>query len=289
MRAPAAPGRRESLRGAARLLGDPSPRVRTELRRVFLEAGRLGRPLLRRAERSEDAAARAHARSLLAELDRRAVLRRLLAHATGGRIDLESSLLLLARLDRPDLDARPYRRALDAMAERVRERAAKRSGLDRARTLVEVLAKDLGYRGRDEHLHHPGRIHLHRVIERKTGLPLALVAIHILVARRAGIHAAALPLPGHVMLKLEEDGRSIVVDPYHGGEPRSPNALLAYLAHHGLAYRPGWFREASDLRLFRRQVANLRRCHELFGRSRRVHEIDLLLEALDRRAEDERR
>ncbi len=261
--------------------------MRTELRRLFLEAGRLGRPLLVRAASSEDAAERAHARALLEELDRRAVLRRLLGRASGGAIDLESCLFLLGRLDRPDLDARPYRRALDAMAARVRERAAGRSGLARARTLIEVLGGDLGYRGRDEDVHHPGRIHLHRVIERKTGLPLSLVAIHLFVARRAGIRAAALPLPGHVMLRLEEDGRSIVVDPYHGGEPRSPNALLAYLAHHGLAYRPGWFREASDLRLFRRQVANLRRCHELRGRKRRVHELDLVLEALDRRAEDE--
>ena len=238
--------------------------MRTELRRLFLEAGRLGRPLLVRAASSEDAAERTHARALLEELDRRAVLRRLLGRASGGAIDLESCLFLLGRLDRTDLDARPYRRALDAMAARVRERAAGRSGLARARTLIEVLGGDLGY----------------RVIERKTGLPLSLVAIHLFVARRAGIRAAALPLPGHVMLRLEEDGRSIVVDPYHGGEPRSPNALLAYLAHHGL-------REASDLRLFRRQVANLRRCHELRGRKRRVHELDLVLEALDRRAEDE--
>lgn len=255
-----------TLAAVASLLGDDSRTVRAELRRRFEAAGKPGLALLRRAARSPEPRVRAHARHLLAAAERRVVLRRLLRFAVAGTLELERGLFLLARLHTPRLDARPYKRALDAMAARVRRRGAGRGGeLERARALVEYLGGELGYRGDVEDYHHPDNVHLHRVIERKRGLPLTLVALHVLVARRAGIAASAIPLPGHVMLRLRGGRRDLVFDPFHGGEARSHASLMGYLTQHGLSFRPEWFRDATDAQLLQRQVGNLARSFERRG------------------------
>ncbi len=279
-----------ALAAVASLLGDDSRTVRAELRRRFKAAGKPGLALLRRAARSPEPRVRAHARNLLAAAERRVVLRRLLRFAVAGTLELERGLFLLARLHTPRLDARPYKRALDAMAAQVRRRGAARGGeLERARALVEYLGGELGYRGDAEDYHHPDNVHLHRVIERKRGLPLTLVALHVLVARRAGIAASAIPLPGHVMLRLRGGRRDLVVDPFHGGEARTHASLMGYLAQHGLSFRPEWFRDAPDALLLQRQVGNLARSYEQRGLRAEARALGRIGALMARRAGGTRR
>ena len=225
------------------------------------------------------------------ENERRRALRRLARFAAAGKLDLETGLWLLGALHTPRLDARPYRRALDAMAARVRRRGATRAGeLERARALVEYLGTELGYRGDTDDYDHPDNVHLHRVIERKRGLPLTLVALHLLVARRCGIEASAIPLPGHVMLRLRGGRRDLIVDPFHGGEPRSQATLMGYLAQHGLAFRPEWFRDATDASLLQRQTGNLARTFEKRGLRREAGALHAIAALIAQRAlQDPRR
>lgn len=274
----------------ARLLGDGSATVRGELRRRFEAAGKAGRAHLRRASASSDARVRAHARTLLMEAERRVALRRLARYASAGRLDLETGLFLLGRLHTPRLDPRPYRRALDAMGRKVRGRAAARAGgLERARALVDYLGGELDFRGDGDDYHHPDNVHLHRAIERKRGLPLTLVALYLAVARRAGIEASAIPLPGHVMLRLRGGRRDLIVDPFHGGAARSQEALMGYLALHGLSFRPEWFRDAPDAALLQRQSGNLARSFEQRGLKREARALLGIAELFGRRAREGRR
>jgi len=270
---------RSSLRALAKLLGDDSPLVRAELRRQFHSAGKRGRPLLRRAVKSSDPRTRGHARTLLLELDRVAVRRRLVSFATRASIDLEVGFYLLGRLHDPSLDARTYRRTLDAFADEVMRRS-KSCGteLERAQVLCDYLGKTVGFIGSHDEYHHPDNVHLHRVIETRTGLPLTLCAVYFFVARRIGLRASILPLPGHVMLRLHGLRKSRIIDPFHGGRVRSEAALMTYLASHDLGFDPSWFHAANDRALFLRQVNNLIQTYSERGFP---SEIETLLDVLD--------
>lgn len=288
------PRERERARLAALvdLLDDDSPGVVAAARAGLEEAGRRARPWLARAERSTRARLRGRARALALEIEREEVLRRLARRAgaaAGGALDLEPALFLMGRLDAPDLDARPYRRALDAMGDEVRARARQEvDDFTRPMVLPEYLGNELGFVGSEVDYDHPDHIHLHRVIERKRGMPLTLTAIYLFVARRAGLRAAAVPLPGHVLLRLYSGNRSILVDPFHGGRIRRRADCVRYLAQHGMVPQASWFRDASDVALFQRHLLNLMSSNQVRGRARlarHLHRIARLL-GRARRAEN---
>jgi regulator of sirC expression with transglutaminase-like and TPR domain len=279
---PIAPANRTRLAALASLLADDSPSVLVEVRRALEASGPASRTALERAARSDDARVRARARAILHERAQREALRRVARYASRADVDLERALFLLARIHAPGLDPRPYRRALDAMAAEVAQRAAKAKGdLERALVLSEYLGGELAFGGSRGEFHHPDNVHLHRAIERRTGVPLTLSAIWVFVGRRAGIRASFVPLPGHVMVRLFGGWRSAIVDPYHQGKTRTEAECKAYLEKHGIRVTPGSFREAPDAALLRRQIGNLSRSAELRGLAGEVRLWSSLLAALD--------
>ncbi|HED64466.1 MAG TPA: hypothetical protein ENJ09_02815 [Planctomycetes bacterium] len=217
------------------------------------------------------------ARAILAGRERGSTMRRLLGYAAKDEIDLERALFLLGRLDRSDLDTRPYERALDAMAEEVAERAARESdAFARPMVLSQYLGNELGFIGSEVDLTHPDNIHLHRAIERKCGLPLTLTAIYLFVARRAGIRAAPVALPGRVLLRLYAGKRALLIDPFQGGRARTRSDCIRYLAKHGLVPRPDWFHDATDRQLFQRHVLNLMSSSQARGKTQETAELHRL-------------
>ena len=271
----------ERLEAVASLIGDESDAVRSALLREFRRAGRLGRTHLQRAARSDDARARSHARRLLDALHQDDVVRRLCRIAGRGVADFESAMFSMARFERPALDARPYLKALDAIALEVERRSRHLTDdLRRGQVLVHYLGTELGYRGDLESYTHPDNIYLHRVIERKQGLPLSLCALYSFVARRCSIHTGIVPLPGHVMLRLYGRHHNLIVDPFHGGESKSQEDLVDYLKQHGLKFDPVWMHDASPKMLLHRQLANLQNSWRATRQRERSPRLNSLLRQL---------
>ncbi len=281
----APPGAAERFPKAALavLIDDESPLVWRAVRAEFRRLGRRAVPLLWRLARGSDRPrARGRARGLLAERDRERAERRLARFACGDALDLERGLFLLVRLQEARFDARPYLKTLDRLADRVRKSASAESG-GLAAALCRVLGTELRYGGALPDYHHPDNLHLHRALERHRGLPLTLTAIWLFVARRVGLRAAALPLPGHVMLRLYSGPGTepLIVDPFDYGRLRTERECLQYLTRHGLEFRPEWFRDADDRTMFRRQLANLARSHELRRLPRELRGVQRILGILD--------
>ncbi len=278
---------RDRLRILTELLHDESPSVFEAVRAELLRAGRSAEPALRRAAGDPRARVRGRARAILATRERRAALRRLLGMAGNGAVDLESALFRLGRLERPDLDARPYKKALDAMGLEVARRAANElDSFARPMVLAQYLGGELGFIGSETDFTHPDNIHLHRAIERKCGMPLTLTAIYLFVARRAGLRAAAVALPGRVLLRLYAGRRSMLVDPFLGGKARTRMDCIRYLAHNGLVPRPDWFHDATDTALFQRHVLNLMSSCQIRGLDARAHELHRLAVEIGRHKSD---
>ena len=267
------------------LLADDSLTVQAAVQAELEEAGRAALPALRRAARSSDARIRARARRVLQARDRRRAHRRLLGFAARGEVDLEQALFLLARLDRLDFDRRPYVKALDAMAAEVARRAAgEDDAFSRSLVLPQYLGNELGFVGSEADFSHPDNIHLHRTIERKRGMPLTLTAIYLFVARRAGLSAAPVALPGRVLLRLYAGRRSMLVDPFLGGRVRTRTDCIRYLGEHGLVPRPDWFHDATDAALFQRHALNLMNSAQMRGLTVQAEELYRLAVVVGREA-----
>jgi regulator of sirC expression with transglutaminase-like and TPR domain len=206
----------------------------------------------------------------------------------------EAALLCAVEAD-PGLDVEPALLRVDALADTVRTRPAPRPIAD-PRTAADALATELGGRqgfiGDTAAYHDPDNALLHRVLERKRGLPISLAIVYVAVARRLGIPAYAIALPGHVVAAVADGAHPVVLDPFHGGMLLDEPAIAARVtaATGGrIAYHRAMLRPASTVALVRRLLDNLTR--DLTAADRpadalRTVELKLLLP--NRRASDHR-
>jgi regulator of sirC expression with transglutaminase-like and TPR domain len=265
------------------LLDDDSPTVCANVRRELARLAPQSVPALRRAATCSNARLRMRARALLSGLDRERVARRMIRFALRKEIDLERGLLLLSRFEEPRLDLRPTVLALDALAaEALRRIESARPTASHAQVLIDYLARDVGLRGDEADYHPPDNIYVHRALERRRGMPLTLAAIYVLVARRARIRAAGVALPGHVVLRLYDRGRALLIDAFHGGKPLSERDCLKYLAEHHLPFHPRWFDDSTDATLWVRHVRNLQASYARRGLAREVELLGAVLAARER-------
>ncbi|MGO4408453.1 MULTISPECIES: SirB1 family protein [unclassified Brevundimonas] len=136
--------------------------------------------------------------------------------------------------DYPFRDPEPVRLLADQAAQRVRERAANESPDD---ALAETMASDLRLNGDLLNHEHPANTDVIDVAERRRGLSAALVVFYLDAARRAGLKAAAVDFPGHVLLRVETPEGPVALDPFSQGRLVLPSeltrrALLAGLTPH---------------------------------------------------------
>ncbi len=282
---PRAPGTAASAAVLVQLLDDDSALVRREVRRALERQGGAALRELARAARDGDARGRARARLLLLQAERRLVARRLACFAAGDGLELERGLLLLSRFLEPRFDARRTLSALDAMGAELSGRIEdKPPGAERALELARYLGGELGFDGDDADYHHPDNVVLHRVIERRRGLPLTLSAVYRFVARRAGLSASLVALPGHVVLRLCEIDRHVLLDPFRQGRVITERDCLSYLAGQRLAFQPRWFADPPEAELFARQVRNLIQSFRQRGGAVEAALLDGVLRVLARRA-----
>jgi len=122
----------------------------------------------------------------------------------------------MARTEYADLDVEAYLSELTALAHELRGRL--RGGLEaRADILCRYLFHDLGFHGNRRDYYDPRNSYLNDVLDRRTGLPIALSAVAMAVGARAGLTVVGVGLPGHFVAKVVEGGREVLFDPFHGG------------------------------------------------------------------------
>lgn len=133
-----------------------------------------------------------------------------------AHIDLARAALTMGRFAYATLDVETYIQRIDRLAEAA-QRALKHSepaGIVLARFLFETL----GFSGNTTHYEDPRNSFLNEVLERRLGIPISLSVLYLEVARRTGVKAEGVGLPGHFIVRIQmDDGAVIYLDPFHGG------------------------------------------------------------------------
>jgi len=135
-------------------------------------------------------------------------------------IDVGAAALAFAALRLRERDTTTYRNHLDRLSAEVAEIAGvmKPQRVEQvAGILREVLNLRHGYKGDANDPDSPDNANLMKVIDRRRGLPVALGAIYLSVARANGWDAQGLSFPEHFLFRLEFNGRRVVIDPFAGG------------------------------------------------------------------------
>ena len=152
-------------------------------------------------------------------------------------IDLAETGLLLAAYRRRDLDFERYRHHLSLLVRDAADMGhtleAESSVSARAEVLRAVLAERYGYAGDRDTYDDLQNADLARVIDRRTGLPVALGLLYVHTAVQQGWDAAGINFPGHFMIRLTHGPEAAILDPFNGGVVRTASDLRAMLKAYG--------------------------------------------------------
>ncbi len=172
-------------------------------------------------------------------------------------VDLEDGVFLLSRILDPEFDDAPYRDQLDAFAAEIASSHPDRS--DEA-AVAEQFRRTLVDRGRlrgdrEDYYDHQNSF-VHRVLDRRRGIPISLSAIYLFVARRAGLPLYGVGMPGHFVVQCGDSGKTII-DPFSDGRRLTREECLRFLERGGFGANETFLRVTSDRRILIRMIANL--------------------------------
>lgn len=133
-------------------------------------------------------------------------------------IELDLASLLMAKEEYPDLDVGTYLEHLDQMAEALRLRVqGKEDGHDVIKAVNAFLFDELGFAGNQDDYYDPRNSFLNQVLDRRTGIPIALSVLYLEIARRLNLPIRGVGLPSHFIVRYERPGAPLYIDPFHKG------------------------------------------------------------------------
>lgn len=242
------------------LLGDADPEVFAAVRERILSHGPSVCDWLRPHALSSDAVLRKHARAILHHLESRDADNEFLSFCLrhGEDLDLETGALKLATTTYPELNPEAYRAVLDQFAQALRERINfNAEPRDQLTVINEYLFKELGFRGNEESYFDPRNSYLNQVLDRRTGNPISLCTVYLLLAKRLLMPLAGIGLPGHFVCRYQSSRDSIYIDTFDRGRLLSKADCVQYLIHSAFGLHEQFLTPVQPRRMLMRMCGNL--------------------------------
>jgi regulator of sirC expression with transglutaminase-like and TPR domain len=270
------------LQALLSLLSDPDEEI---VRRVRTKLFEMGESTVREviAAAKPDSPARREADRVL-HLFREPALEdqfRNLSKDHTGDIDLEEGAFTLAKLAYPDVEVNRYQARLDQMANDLAPQIAPDDHPIRViRTLNHYLFEDQKFRGHN-HGVDPDISYLNRVLDNKRGLPIAISAIYILLARRLDLPIVGIGMPLQFIVKYKPiDGPEFLIDPFNRGQVLTRNECADILADLEEEFHEDMLPELPDRQILVRMMVNLVGTYEYLGKTEKSQALKGFIRAL---------
>jgi regulator of sirC expression with transglutaminase-like and TPR domain len=264
-----------------RLLRDNDPATVALLKDQLIESGSDGLAALRDLLSLDDEAVTAHVREVIEKIgaDQAQDEMLLCAHLFPEDGDIEAAWWLLTLSFNPDAPVEKLRQTLDEWGNRLRRLVARAgSARERLQALTTFMAEDLGLRGNVGDYYDLRNSLLNDLIDTRLGIPISLVMLYVVVARRANMRIEGINLPGHFIARYER----ILFDPFHQGRILSRTDCEAILARQRLKTQSSYFVPAPPRLVLMRMLANLLFIFERSGEREKHALVTSWLTALDR-------
>lgn len=260
---PSSPARPEGsathVTALIRLLSDPDPRIARRIHRRLVDVGRVATPFLQQACVDVDDPLMVERLQAVSEEIERAEIERQwgrLLQQPRPEVDLETGAFLIAQAAEPQLDVPFYQRRLDDVA------AALKKTVDPSRdprhavlTINEYLFHTLKFRGNTRTYYDPDNSFLHRVLDRRVGIPISLSVLYILVSRRLNLPVAGVGMPGHFIVRLQ--AQPVFIDCFNQGALLTQKDCETLLQPYGIELNRRYLEPCSSDQILARMLRNL--------------------------------
>lgn len=277
----------ESRRAALlTLLADDDPAVYKSIRQKLLSLGPNATEWLRPYTLSRDPALRRRTTEILLSFDRQAADNSFLGFCLrqGEELDLEEGVWLLAQTQYPDINVSGYRALLDSYAGDLEERV--HLGTESAEGFLtafnEYLFGELGFTGNQEDYNDAENSYLNRVVDRRTGNPISLCVVYLLLARRLRLPVTGIGLPGHFICRYQSSATEIYIDAFNRGKLLTKGDCVRYLLQGNYSVRDDYLSPVSPRRILLRICTNLHQVYLQVDKAQDATRLQRYLVALAR-------
>ena len=188
----------------------------------------------------------------------------------GEDLPLEEGAWLLAQTQHPQINLAAYEALLDAFASVLHERVDLTGDVEQViGTINGYLFQELGFTPNEANYYDPENSFLNRVIDKRTGNPISLCTIYLLLARRLKLPITGIGLPGHFVCRYQTSTTEIYIDAFNRGKLLTKADCIKYLlhTHHGL--EEGYLAPVTPRRMLLRMCANL---HQIYLHNEQAEE-----------------
>lgn len=221
------------------LLDDTSAMVRRALLARFMQLGVAAAPFLQTIAQGSNRILARHAAWFLEELKFADPVAEFRGFIRSQNYELETGVILLARTVAPKFDVGDCCAQLDAIAERCRELIVEPSSVrEKCRVVNRVMFHEWGFHGNVEHYTDPRNSFIDEVLKRRTGIPISLSIVYLLVAERMGLELEPVGLPGHFIVGCFADDPPFFIDAFDRGVFRDADELFELLRANNIIPKP---------------------------------------------------
>jgi regulator of sirC expression with transglutaminase-like and TPR domain len=242
-----------------RLLDDRDPYVTDQVGNRLVELGTEAVPFLEIASRGENLTLKTRALEILGRIAPQQLadsFRNL--SRTPDDIDLEKGILLLMQFGHPSAEPERVRRQLDQLAEGLAPKIQPEQPASQVLgQLTSYLFHQHGFHGNQDNYIDPDNSYLDTVLKNKTGLPITLSALCILIGQRLKIPIVGIGLPYHFIAQYNAADDSILFDPFHKGRILTPEKCSEMVRGFGIPFEDHHLLPVTHREILRRMIQNL--------------------------------
>jgi regulator of sirC expression with transglutaminase-like and TPR domain len=247
------------LRALFRLLSDEDEKIAKLVSQQILKVGEPAIPLLEQTA-AEDSLIGDRARAVLAVLQFKELEEAFLDFSSkeDADLNLEEGAFLIARFGYPQIKATSYQALLDGMAKEVAPRIRrKRLPEEILRTINTYLFLEQGFAGNTDHYYDPDNSYINRVLDRRTGIPISLSIVYLLIARRLELPIFGIGMPSRFLVKYSDKGSQIFLDPFHKGRLLTKTDCANFLINSGYDFQESYLSITPNRTILCRVIRNL--------------------------------
>ena len=248
------------------LLGDEDSAVYQTIRAKILTFGFSATRWLQPATLSSDPVLRRRAIEIVQYLSRQAADNRFLGFCLtqGEELEIEDGSLLLAQTQFPEINTLAYQALFDSYAADLREQIDPAAKAEQVIAVINhYLFEELGYHGNEENYYDPENSYLNRVVDRRTGNPISLCGLYLLVARRLKLPVVGIGMPGHFLCRYQNASEeALFIDAFNRGKLLTKADCVKYLVHTRDGFKESYLSPVTGRRTLLRMCSNL---HQIYS------------------------
>jgi regulator of sirC expression with transglutaminase-like and TPR domain len=259
-----------------KLLLDEDPAIYFAVRLKIISYGLQVLPWLEGYKLSNDPHLRKRSQEIVQHFAKQEADNRFLAFCLkhGEELDLEQGAWLLAKTQYPEISIPGYQALLDDFAGELQEQIDFSRGSKEVLSIVnDYLFRDLGFNGNEKNYYEPENSYLNRVLDRRTGNPINLCVLYMLLARRLQLPVTGIGLPGHFICRHQTSSAEVFVDAFHGGKFMTKADCVQYLVNGNYSLRDDCLAPVSPRRILLRICGNL---HQIYMQVQRAEDTTRL-------------